>query len=78
MPTPKLDLALKYFTATQARKELGLSRFQFDHRIAQGIFPKPTYTDKTGKQCVRYFDEDWVEIAKAILNNAIHSGGSGK
>ena len=70
MPTPKLELALKYLTATQARKRLGLSRFQFDVRIERGVFPKPTLVDETGIQYVRYFDENWVKIAQAILENA--------
>ncbi len=71
MPTPKLKLALKYLTAPQARKRLGLSRFQFDHRVELGVFPKPTLVDETGIQCVRYFDESWVKIAQAILDNVV-------
>jgi len=71
MPTPKLKLAFKYLTATQVRKRLGLSRFQFDHRIELGIFPQPTYTDETGVQRVRYFDEDWVRTAQAILDDMV-------
>jgi len=70
MPTPKLELAHKYFTATQAHKRLGLSRFQFNLRIERGIFPRPTYIDNTGKQSVRYFDENWVRIAKDILESS--------
>ena len=66
MATPKLELALKYLTAPQVRKRLGLSRFQFDLRIERGIFPKPTFTDVTN---VRYFDESWVTIAEAILSS---------
>lgn len=70
MPKPKLELSLKYLTAVEARKRLGLSRFQFDIRVERGIFPRPTYVDNTGKQHVRYFDEDWVKIAQAILDNS--------
>jgi len=64
MPTPKLELASKYLTAPQARKRLGLSRFQLDLRIDRGIFPKPTLIDSG----VRYFDEQWVRNAQAILD----------
>ena len=71
MPTPKLELAAKYLTATQAHKRLGLSRFQFNLRIERGVFPRPTYVDNTGAQSVRYFDEGWVRIAQAILDNAV-------
>jgi len=71
MPTPKLELAHKYLTAPQVRKALGLSRFQLDIRIERGIFPKPTFVDETGIQCVRYFDENWVRVAQTILDNAV-------
>jgi predicted DNA-binding transcriptional regulator AlpA len=67
MPTPKLWLAYKYLTAPQAQKQLGLSRFQFDHRIKLGIFPAPTYIDDAGDKDVRYFDENWVRTARTIL-----------
>ena len=68
MPNPKLELAFKYLTAPQARKRLGLSRFQFDIRIERGILPEPTYVDENDTK-VRYFDENWVRIAQAILDN---------
>ena len=64
MPNRKLELTLKYLTASQVCKRLGLSRFQFDMRLKRGIFPRPTFTDVTG---VRYFDESWVSIAQSIL-----------
>ena len=69
MPTPKLELAAKYLTSTQACKRLGLSFFQLNLRVKRGIFPAPTYIDNAGIQSVRYFDESWVRIAKAILGN---------
>ncbi len=74
MPNPKLELGFKYLTPPQARKRLGLSRFQFDLRIERGILPQPTYVDtvKVGGviQNVRYFDENWIRLAQAILENA--------
>jgi len=70
MPTPKLELAAKYLTTTQAHKRLGLSRFQLNLRIARGIFPPPTYVDNAGPQSVRYFDENWIRIARAILKSS--------
>lgn len=69
MPNPKLELGLKYLTAPQVRKRLGLSRFQFDIRIERGILPQPAYVDKTSIPPMRYFDENWVRIAQAILEN---------
>ena len=70
MPTPKLELAAKYLTTTQAHKRLGLSRFQLNLRINRGIFPTPTYVDNAGIQSVRYFDENWVERARIILESS--------
>jgi len=70
MPNRKLELTLKYLTAPQAGKRLGLSRFQFDMRLKRGIFPRPTFTDVTG---VRYFDESWVRVAQSILDASIQN-----
>ncbi len=70
MPNRKLELTLKYLTAPQTGKRLGLSRFQFDMRLKRGIFPRPTFTDVTG---VRYFDESWVSVAQSILDAAIQN-----
>ncbi len=74
MPEPKLELAIKYLTAPQARKQLGLSRYQFDIRVDRGIFPRPTYVDSVRRGDVilnvRYFNENWVRIAKAILDSS--------
>ena len=67
MPTPKIELAHKYYTAPQARKKLGLSRFQFDVRIERGVLPAPTYVDETA---VRFFDEEWVKESRAILKRS--------
>jgi len=67
MPNRKVELAIKYLTAPQVRKRLGLSRYQLDLRIERGVLPRPTYTDVSG---VRYFDEGWVKQAQAILANS--------
>ena len=64
MPNRRVELAAKYLTAPQVQQRLRLSRWQLDLRIERGIFPKPTYTDDSG---VRYFDENWIGIAKTIL-----------
>lgn len=66
MPNRKLELSVKYLTSSAIRERLGLSRFQLDLRIKRGILPQPTLVDTTG---VRYFDEQWLRIAKAILSN---------
>ncbi len=74
MPWPKLELAFKYLTATQARKRLGLSRYQFDLRVERGIFPRPTHVDTVQRgdvtMHVRYFDENWVRIARDIMESS--------
>ena len=69
MPNPKLELAAKYLTSNQVSKRLDLSLFQLNLRIERAIFPGPTYIDNAGIQSVRYFDENWVKIAQAILEN---------
>ena len=66
MPTPKLELAQRYLTAPEVRVQLGLSRFQLDIRIERNILPDPTLIDDSG---VRYFDERWLRVAKAILGD---------
>ncbi len=79
MPEPKLELAAKYLTNPQARKRLGLSRFQFNIRVERGVFPRPTYVDTVicggVTQHVHYFDENWVRIAKAIMESAPGNSG---
>lgn len=74
MPWPKLQLTFKYLTAPQTRERLGLSRFQFDRRIELGIFPRPTYVDTVQRGDVtlhvRYFDENWVRIARDIMDSS--------
>ena len=71
MPNRKIELTFKYLTASQVRQRLGISRFQFDMRLNRGIFPSPTFTDVTG---VRYFDEPWLRVAQAILDEAKNAG----
>lgn len=75
MPEPKFELAQKYLTSTEARRQLELSRWDFDIRIDRGIFPLPTFIDTVMRGSielkVRYFDENWVRIARAILDNPI-------
>ncbi len=75
MPEPKKELANKYLTATEAREKLGLSRWDFDTRIERGMLPTPTLIDtvKHGEEehKVRYFDENWLTVARAILDNPV-------
>jgi len=59
-------------TAHRVRDILGLSRFQLDERIRQGVLPAPTAMDSNG---VRLFDENWVKVAKAILANYFEGEG---
>lgn len=75
MPEPKKELADKYLTATEAREKLAISRWDFDTRIDRGMLPAPTFIDTVMRGNVelkvRYFDENWVKIAKAILDNPV-------
>lgn len=54
--------------ASQAKQRLGLSRFQLNLRIKVGILPAPTYIDPDTQ--MRYFDDQWLRTAKAILDNS--------
>jgi hypothetical protein len=54
-------------TAPQVRNMLGLSRYQLDERIRRGILPAPTLVDTSG---VRFFDEDWINQARAIMEGS--------
>ena len=65
MPTPKLELSAKYMTAPEVRHKLGLSRYQLDIRIERGILPGPTLVTDG----IRYFDERWLRIVKAVLQS---------
>lgn len=67
MPQPTLKARYTYMTASRVRKILGLSRYQLDERIRQGIFPEPTAVDSNG---IRLFDENWLRVAQAILANS--------
>jgi len=75
MSTPKLELSSKYMTAPQVRQKLGLSRYQLDIRIERGILPQPTLVDPAG---VRYFDEQWLRLGKAILKSLTSRQVTGK
>lgn len=67
-PTIKEVLSsFRHLTATEARKKLGLSQHPFDIRIKRGVFQQPTYISQSGH---RYFDEEWVKKAQAILNSS--------
>jgi len=69
MPNRKLELAYKYFTAPQVAEQLGLSLFQLKLRMKHNVLPAPTFIDPDTS--VRYFDEQWLRTAKAILENSI-------
>lgn len=75
MPQGKLELTDKYLTSTEARTRLNLSRWDFDTRIARGLLPAPTFIDTVMRGSVelkvRYFDEHWVTVAKAIMDNPV-------
>jgi DNA-binding transcriptional MerR regulator len=57
MPRPQLKHRDK-MTSRQVAKKLGLTLFQLNYRITQGIFPEPTVTTRYG---VRYFDQAWLD-----------------
>ncbi len=66
MPKPKLKNMLKYFTTSQVCRKIGLSTMQLEHRLKLEILPVPTFIDPDSN--VKYFDDEWITEAQAILN----------
>ena len=64
MPRPKVGDYYRFMTSTDVCRKLGITEYQLNTRLAQGVFPAPTRVDQQG---VRYFDEDWLRAAQDAL-----------
>ncbi len=64
MPRPRVGDYYRFMTSTDMCRKLGISEYQLNTRLTQGVFPPPTMVDQQG---VRYFDEDWLLAAQEIL-----------
>lgn len=67
MPKPKLADSYNYMTTSRVCDALGISAIQLDRRLEQGVLPKPTKVADSG---VRLFDENWLRVARAIMENS--------
>lgn len=65
MPGVTLSDRFKYHTTGAARRELGLSKEEFNRRLKQGILPPPTHVTEHN---IRLFDDNWLQVARAIIN----------
>ncbi|MDP2323161.1 MAG: MerR family transcriptional regulator [Gammaproteobacteria bacterium] len=62
MARPRVDSRM---TTTAVARELGMGTGQLRSWVARGALPPPSVVDKNG---VRYFDQDWLEKAREIVN----------
>lgn len=62
MARPRVDSRI---TTTIAARELGIRTGQLINWVDHGALPPPSFVDKNR---VRYFDQDWLEKAKEIVN----------
>jgi hypothetical protein len=65
MPRPKVS---RYMTTSNVAKELNMSNGSVRNWIDHGALPEATYIDENS---VRYFDAEWLEEAKEIVNRKV-------
>lgn len=53
-------------TTTQVARALGMKVDQLVNWVRRGALPLPSFTDNNG---VRYFDQQWLRLAKEIVKN---------
>jgi len=71
MAGPRIAERYKYMTIPQAAKRLGIHPAKLRRRLKDGVFPVPTFVNKHG---LKFFDDDWLKDAKAILMNSFEGG----
>ncbi|MDP2932147.1 MAG: hypothetical protein Q8O05_06615 [Chloroflexota bacterium] len=62
MARPRVD---RRMTTTIVARELGMGMGQLIKWVARDALPPPSFVDQNG---VRYFDQDWLEKAREIVN----------
>ena len=73
MAGPRIAERYKYMTLPQAAKRLGIHPAKLRRRIKAGVFPVPTFVNEHG---LKFFDEDWLKDAQAILVNSFEGKNS--
>jgi len=72
MPRPRVGDYYRFMTSTDVCRKLGITEYQLNSRLAQGVFPAPTKVDQPG---VKYFDEDWLHAARDALEKGKEKRG---
>ena len=75
MAGPRIDERYKYMTLPQAAQRLSMHQAKLRRRIKAGVLPAPTYVNKHG---LKFFDENWLKGAEAILANSFEGENSKK
>ena len=75
MAGPRIDELYKYMTLPRAAKRLGMHQAKLRRRLKAGIVPPPTFVNKYG---LRFFNEDWIRQAQAILDSSFERENMGQ
>jgi AraC-like DNA-binding protein len=67
MAGPRIAELYKYMTLPQVARRLGMHPAKLRRRLKDGVFPAPTFVNEYG---LKFFDEDWLRHAQAILENS--------
>lgn len=73
MAGPRVAERYKYMTLPQAAGRLGMHQAKLRRRLRDGIFPQATFVNEHG---LKFFDEQWLSKAKAILVNSFEGENS--
>ena len=73
MAGPRISERYKYMTLPQAAERLGMNGSKLRRRLRDGIFPPPSFTNEYG---LKFFDEDWLREAQAILTKSFEREAS--
>jgi len=68
---PRIDELYRYKTLPQAAERLNLHPAKLRRRLKASVLPAPTYVNKYG---LKFFDEDWIREAQAILERSFEGG----
>ena len=67
MAGPRIAELYKYMTLPQAARRLRMHPAKLRRRLKDGVFPLPTFVNEHG---LKFFNEDWLKEAQAILVNS--------
>ena len=73
MAGPKISEQYKYMTLPQTAERLGIHPAKLRRRLKDGVFPVATFVNNHG---LKFFDEEWLREARAILVNSFEGAKS--